>query len=149
MAGIQVRWFDPGKTILHWEYGEFFTWENCDKATADSCELIDEVDHIVDALMDYSSNRVIPGDAASRIPEMLLNHPLLEHPRAGLAVYVGGGAQVDFLVNLIRRFQRTQAQRFIRASNIAEALDLLAAKRLERAGKRPESPGRVVPPDGN
>lgn len=57
---VHVEWYDEGKTIIHYRYGQRWTWEDLIAAMEQTKILAAEVDHAFDQIVDMSAAPLMP-----------------------------------------------------------------------------------------
>ncbi len=57
---IEVLWDSDKKNILHFVYGENWTWEDFHAASKTSTQMIGSVEHTVDVIADFSNGTPPP-----------------------------------------------------------------------------------------
>jgi hypothetical protein len=85
---FKVEWFDDEKTILVWRFPEGYEWDDLVAALDVNEQMVGEVDHPVDQIIDLTQNREGPP------PHLLSKFPKLAEigPRQGvpnMSVMVG------------------------------------------------------------
>lgn len=127
--GIKVYWHDPEKTIVVFEFGEEWTWDDFYAAAAEEEALLDTIDHKVSVIF-YSLTSLV------KIPDNALNHLRklvnMAHPKEDLLVVVSGPPLLHSLMDVLKRVYRLNRflANYIYVDTLQEALDAIQARRI-------------------
>lgn len=117
---INVRWADPEKTIVVYEYAGSWTWDELYEATRTVESWTDGKTHIVPVVHDLTGSRMLPKDVffhGQRLSVQL--------PEGATAVIVGAGSFARIVIDTLRRLNRSFEQQYKTASTLDEAVALI------------------------
>lgn len=126
---VHVEWYDEGKTIIHYRYGQRWTWEDLIAAMEQTKILAVEVDHAFDQIVDMSAAPFMPqGNMLAHLSSIRGMQP--KNVRATAVV----GRSV--MLNIIRRLMSATAsngrqRNFALFPTLEEALACLQAAPAE------------------
>lgn len=86
--GISIGWDNPEKTIIRYDFGQSWTWDDFWAALKADDELIGSVDHIVHLIMDFRLARFVPPNPGSKF--RIIADQVSE--QIGLIILVGANA---------------------------------------------------------
>ncbi len=124
---VQMRWDNEEKTILVAAYVGSWTWEEFFAARDQANRQLDEVDHQVDIIHDWSQSGGFPhnifANAKSLIPKM--------HPRTARNVHVGVSPYFMTMWQLFSRLYAAVAgeKKFVFVNTLDEARKILTAEK--------------------
>jgi hypothetical protein len=123
-------WDNDEKTVIRMEVVGRWTWDEMYQGSQDGYIMLETVDNIVDAIIDFSQSAGIPPNALTHARNMMGR----QHPRTGVTVFIGVNAM---FMSLWRAFTRVHTlflkeQDFTFAASLDEARALL----VQRKGKR-------------
>jgi len=87
-VGISICWDNPEKTVIRYDFGQSWTWDDFWAALKADDELIGSVDHIVHLIFDFRQARFVPPNPGSKF-RMLADQI---SDRIGLIIIVGANA---------------------------------------------------------
>ncbi len=86
--GISICWDNPEKTIIRYDFGQSWTWDDFWAAVKADDELIGSVDHIVHLIFDLRLTRFVPPNPGSKFRTIADQI----NDRIGLILIVGANA---------------------------------------------------------
>ncbi len=122
--GIEVEWLDDEKTIMIWRFLERYEWDDLAAALDVAEQMVDEVDHIISLITDYTLNRKgPPPHLLSQFPKLVERAFRRDLPQVVVAVGARG---------LTSTFNRIFSKLYIRlevADTMDEALAIIREHR--------------------
>jgi len=96
---IVVKWDTEEKSIVRYEVSGRWTWDEMYQAILEAHALADSVTYKVEAIVDMSNTRHVPGGASPHAKNMLGT----THPNMGRVVIVGAGTYLRLLLETFGR----------------------------------------------
>lgn len=127
---IQVYWHDPERTIMIYEFGEEWHWDEFYAAVEEEEKLLDEVDHSASVIF-YSENSLV------KIPDNALNHlrrlVSMSNPKEDMLIVVSGPPLLRALLDTLGRVYRLNKilANYVYTETLDEALAVIEARRAE------------------
>ncbi len=123
---VHISWDNNTQTTIRMEFVGEWTWDEVHRALAKNVEMLDSVDHSVNAIVDLSKSMGAPTLVLTQLRSIVQNR----HPRSNMTVLVGAN---DMLMTFWKIFLQaygriTRSNRYSYAKTVAEARDLIAAK---------------------
>lgn len=128
---ISVEWDSDAHTIVHWRFQGRWGWKEYAVAQAQSDQLVDSVDHIVDLICDMRASPRLPENALSSYRAYLHRAP----DNMDLIVLVGASRFVTAMVKVVMRVVPGQppGTNFVFADTMAQGYALIADYQAQRA----------------
>ena len=125
---IEVSWDNAEKTIIRYDYGEDWTWEDFHDANQKSNRMAASVTHIVDLIVDFTHGSPPPAGSLGRFRKAMEDAP----KNRGIIVIVGGSFFINSLVAVFSRIYRALGRRLMTAGTVEEAQVRIADLRATR-----------------
>ncbi|NDJ62520.1 MAG: hypothetical protein GYB67_15435 [Chloroflexi bacterium] len=122
---VNVYWRDTEQTIMCFDCIGRWTWKELIDATHTSYDMADSVPHRVDAVVNLTDGRYLPGGAFGQI------NTLARRGRDNwqLGVIVGANQVVKAMITMFKQLYSESGQHFVFAETVDDALALIAAQR--------------------
>ena len=86
---ISVVWDNDEKTILRYIYGKNWNWADFHTAAKEAYQMLDEVDHKVNVIMDFQNAQLVPQGAITNVQRAFSTR---RHANINMTVIVGASA---------------------------------------------------------
>ncbi len=127
--GIEVLWDNEEKTIIRYDYGKDWSWDDFWTAVETSNAMVRTVSHTVDFIANFEGGTPPPLGAFSKFKRAQEISP----PNVGIIAIAGGSSFINALVSTFSRIYKQLGQRLIMTSTLSEAREKLA-ERQKAAG---------------
>lgn len=116
--GIVVNWDDSDQTIIRWDFGETWLWEDFHNAFSQSLDLSNAVSHRVDVIPYLKMTRSVPPNALAQFNRIQRQMPANTH----LIVITGGNPFENAIISAFRAAYRADTWRTAKTLEDARAL---------------------------
>lgn len=96
---IDVRWDNEEKTIVYYTVHKGWNWPDLDAAMDQSHQLMNEVDHPVYSIIDFSGSGLLPKNPLFRGKRLAAKR----HPNTAMAVFVAGNSFFQAMFGVFSR----------------------------------------------
>lgn len=128
MAAITTEWDNDARTIMRVTYHEGWDWDDMRANLAIEAQMLDAVDHRVDAIADFRGT-TLPPSAITHLP-MIAQSPPYTHKNSGSVVMVGSPGFMAEVVNVYKHVYG-QAARLTMVETVEEARAILQSQKPE------------------
>lgn len=126
---VTAAWDNLDKTILLYEFEGHWTWDELHNAVNQARELLDQVEHQVDVIVDLEKSRPIPSNAVVQF-RRLSN---IQTDRMRLRVVVGGNGMATALMNIFNMVYRHVSDNYRVATTRDQAYIVISSERAKRS----------------
>lgn len=127
---INVVWDNEEKTIVRYDYGKGWTWDDFWVASGTSNQMLASVDHKVDFITSFVDSTPPSIGAFAQFKRAQDTFP----DNGGVVVIVGGGAMVSGLVTTFSKVYKKFSDNLLVAKTVDEARVMLAER--QQSSKR-------------
>lgn len=114
---IQVGWDNDEKTVIRYDYGKGWTWDDFRNAVDTSNKMFAEVEHTVDLIANFEKGTAPPMGALGRFKYAQDTMP----KNGGTIVVVGGGFFISTLVSAFSRIYKGMSDNLMVADSLDDA----------------------------
>lgn len=129
---IQVNWDNEEHTIIRYDYGPAWTWQNFAAAIEQAQAMVGADGRTVDIIANFTEGAPPPVGALTRFSSAMRGNP----SGVGMVVITGGGMFVTLLVSTFSQVYRGLARHVQVAATLEEARELLRVRRAARLRDR-------------
>ena len=122
---INVTWDNEEKTVVRYDYGKGWTWNDFWAASETSNQMLATVDHTVDFLTSFVDGTPPSLGAFGQFKRAQDTFP----ENGGVVIIVGGGALISGLVTTFSKVYRKFSDNLLVAKTVDEARVILAERR--------------------
>lgn len=122
---IVVHWDDEEQSIIRWEFGEKWSWDDFYAAFDQSLQMAQTVDHRIDVIPDLTRSTWVPPNALTNFNRIQRQMPSNTH----LIVITGGSRFDNTLITTFKAIYRINTWRT--ASTLDEARNIIQQERLK------------------
>lgn len=122
---IQVKWYDAEQTIVAYELGEQWSWDELYQAFRVARQMVDSVPHRVDAIMNVLQTKQLPNGAIGHVKSLGAS----PQTNFGVGVVVSSSLFVKTIFQIIGKLYPELGDRYVVAPTEAQALALIAEAR--------------------
>lgn len=129
---VTVEWDNPEQTIIHYDLGSNWTWEELRKVMLETWPLITERKVIVDGYM-TSQHQHMPPNAMMHLRTITQSRPL----NTGVMVLVGANSMMKNMITTFMNIYNNMFQRetpLAFAETVEEAREIIRQKKAARVG---------------
>ena len=123
---ITVTWDNDEKTILRYNYGKSWNWNDFNQAAKEAYEMLDLVTHTVSIIMDFQNAQLIPQGAITNVQRAFSTR---RHNNIGTTIIVGASANsfLQAIAGIGRKLSRATANdwQLTFVATLPEAYDLI------------------------
>ncbi|MBZ0279859.1 MAG: hypothetical protein K8L97_03905 [Anaerolineae bacterium] len=123
--GIEVSWDDAEESIIRWDFGETWNWDDFQNAFEQSLQLALKADHRIDVIPNLSYSKVVPPSALTQFNRIQRQMP----DNTTLIVITGGSVFDNAIISAFRAAYRVESWRTART--IDEARIIIHQSRSE------------------
>ena len=119
-----VNWANSEKSVLHFEYGIGWTWEDVFEIVQKSMQKMDEIDYPVATIVDLTASPKLPPDPMNALGKIVENRA--KHPNdSGITIFLNAAVLTKAMLDYIKLGDPEAAKfvEFIHAKTLNEALD--------------------------
>lgn len=127
---IDIEWDNDEKTIIRYDYGKNWTWDDFRNAVDTSNKMFAEVEHTVDLIANFEQGTAPPMGALGRFKYAQETMP----KNGGTIVVVGGGFFISTLVSAFSRIYKAMSHNLMVADSLDEARAKIAELRQGAKG---------------
>ncbi len=120
---ITVAWDSEQHTIVRFTFIGRWDWNDFYNASAQSHELIEQVSHNVDLLIDLRNSQMLPENMLSHLNRL----PQIAHPNTGAVVIVGANKVMQALSDLYVRVYGKGSRQFRMVKTLDAGRQFLAS----------------------
>jgi hypothetical protein len=125
---VTVDWYTREQNIVVYQFVHPWTWDDYHAAAKKAWVMINNVQHIVDIILDFSSSHSIPAHAVKHFKREA-THP---HANRGLIIIVGANAFIRAVGKKLVKAYASMAQSLQYAATYDEAALLIEQERSRR-----------------
>jgi len=118
---VRVAWDNEAKTIVHYQFGENWTWEEYYPVKAQAYEMISTVSHKVGVILETQHNGAIPHNLLPNFRDGLRT----KHPNTVIVVIVVTRPFIRHMINTVRAILPTTNAHFEMASTMGQARSII------------------------
>jgi hypothetical protein len=119
---VSVTWDNDQHTILRFQFGDYWEWDEFQAAIKESQGLLASVNHIVDVIADLQHSPFVPTETLARLAYVGSSSPI----NLGNIVLVGSNSFAKTTLAVFRTFYGTMAQAFEVAHSVERGRVLLS-----------------------
>lgn len=120
---IDVSWDNTGQTIIRYQFGLQWTWQDFSQAVAQSNAMMETVAHTVSIIADFCSGTPPPLGAMGQFKKAWEVSP----SNLGVVVVAGGGAFINMMVSVFLQLNAGRDSQLCVAHNAENARQQIAA----------------------
>ncbi|MEO8609148.1 MAG: hypothetical protein ABI690_14760 [Chloroflexota bacterium] len=118
---VRVAWDNEAKTIIHYQFGENWTWEEYYPAKALAYEMISTVSHKVGVILETQHNGAIPHNLLPNFRNGLRT----KHPSTVIVVIVVTRPFLRTMINTVRALSPLSNAHFEMVSTLGQARQMI------------------------
>jgi hypothetical protein len=118
---VRVVWGNEAKTIVHYQFGENWTWEEFYPAKAQAYEMISSVSHKVGVILETQHNGAIPHNLLPNFRNGLRT----KHPNTVIVVIVVTRPFLRNMITTVRAILPSTNAHFEMASTLGQARSIV------------------------
>lgn len=118
---ITVDWYNDQKTIIYYKFKIGWTFQEFRNVYQDVYNMLDTVDHTVDAIVDLTEARIFPKDTLTEMRRLTFE----QHENGGITVIITESAMSHTMYNFLKSVHKRFSEVFHLAKTLDKALYIL------------------------
>ena len=130
--GSSVSWYNIDHTILHVRYEDTLRYSDLITVNDEEAHLLDNVDHAVGVIVDYSGLTRVPEPILANLPQLIVNAPRVTHPWVTRIVVCRSRPSIRLVYDTVLVVYADLKSRITFAANLPDAEAILQEANTER-----------------
>lgn len=106
--GIKVVWDNPERTIICFVFEGQWTWTEMQAARRQQHQMLEQVPHVVDVIMDFTQGRLLPQNPIAQLRQLSSARPV----NTGIVILVGANPLIQTVARMYGRLYSGEQLRF-------------------------------------